>query len=279
MRYREIRLRDSFPELGKDGRDPVLFCYLQKNMTEMGWQDRRRPCVLILPGGAYRFCSEREMEPIALNFLPAGYQVFVLDYSVAPHHYPVQLQEVAGAMELIHANAVTWNCDVSRITVIGFSAGGHLACHYSNCFDCPEVRSIFPESKAVNAAILSYPVITADPAYTHEESLRNVSGTAPLTVKEIEKFSLENLVTEKTPPTFLWHTAEDSVVPVMNSILYASALAKNNIPFAMRVYPFGRHGLSTVNGQTNESLPPEVQWAGQWMDEAKTWLDHVWKQP
>ena len=275
MRHEVIHMKEHFPVLGKEGRDPLLTTYLPYNMVEMGRQNQKRPCLLICPGGAYFMCSEREAEVIGLHFLPQGYNVFVLNYSVVPHRYPTQLQEVAGAMELIYANADAWNCDVSRIAIMGFSAGGHLAGHYSNSFDCEEVRSIFPQSKAVNASVLCYPVITANPKYSHEGSFLNVTGHDSLLPEDYERFSLERLVTKRTPPTFLWHTYEDEIVPVMNSLLYASALTDNNVPFALRIYPYGQHGLSTVDAQSNPELPAQVQWAAQWLDEVKTWLSHI----
>ena len=83
------------------------------------------------------------------------------------------------------------------------------------------------------------------------------------------------LVTNRTPPTFLWHTCEDPTVPVMNSLIYASALAENKVSFAMQIYPYGGHGLSTVDVQSNRELPVQVQWASQWLDEVKTWLGFV----
>jgi acetyl esterase/lipase len=275
MRHEIIHMKEYYPVLGQEGRDPLLTTYLPYNMLEMGRQDQKRPCLLICPGGGYSMCSEREAEVIGLHFLPAGYNVFVLNYSVAPNRFPTQLQEVAAAMELIYANAEEWNCDVSRIAIMGFSAGGHLAGHYSNSFDCEEVRSVFPQSKAVNASILCYPVITTNPKYFHEGSFLNVTGHDSLLPEDQERFSLERLVTERTPPTFLWHTFEDPVVPVMNSLLYASALADNKVPFAVRIYPFGQHGLATVDAQSNPELPAQVQWAAQWLDEVKTWLSYT----
>ena len=275
MRHEAIHLKDYYPVLGQDGKDPILTTYLPYNMVEMGRQDQKRPCLLICPGGGYVMCSEREAEVIGMHFLPAGYNVFVLNYSVAPHRFPSQLQEVAGAMELIYANADKWNCDVNRIAIMGFSAGGHLAGHYSNSYDCEGVRTVFPQSKPVNASILCYPVITADAKYSHGGSMINLSGHDPLLPEDLDRFSLERLVTKRTPPTFLWHTVEDQIVPVMNSLTYACALAENDVSFAMRIYPHGVHGLSTVDAQSNPELPAKVQWAAQWLDEVKTWLSHT----
>ena len=272
MRTETIHLKDHFPFLGENSCDPTLDLFLPYNMTEMGRQDQKRPCILICPGGGYAGVSQREGEPIGLHFLPEGYNVFVLTYSVAPNRFPTQLREVAAAMELIHHNADLWNCDPNRIAILGFSAGGHLAAHYSTGFDCAEVREAFPESKAVNASILCYPVITADPAYAHMGSFINLTGHDPITAEDMDNFSCEKRVTDHTPPAFLWHTAADGGVPVMNSLLYAGALAKHNIPCELHVYPFGNHGLATVDEHTNNGLDEKTAHAANWLPAVKKWL-------
>ena len=273
MIHEVVHLKDHFPFLGAEGKDPTLTLYLPYNMTEMNRQDQKRPAILLCPGGGYAMVSQREAEPIALHFLPLGYNVFILNYSVAPHRFPTQLQEVAAAMELIHANADAWNTDVNRIAIMGFSAGGHLAAHYSNSYDIPEVREVFPESKPVNGSILCYSVITGE-AQTkpHQGTFRNLTGNYPLTEEQLDKFCCDRLVSDRTPPAFLWHTAADGAVPVCNSLLYASALAAHKIPFALHIYPFGAHGLATVDAQTNNSLAEEVLPAQTWLPELMAWL-------
>jgi acetyl esterase/lipase len=272
MLYQVIHLKDHFPFLGENGKDPTLTVYAADNMHEMKWDDKKHPSALICPGGSYVYTSFREAEPIALNLLPMGYNAFVLDYSCAPHCFPTQLIEVAAALELMHANADIWHVDTQRIAIMGFSAGGHLAGHYSNCYDIPEVRAVFPDSKPVHASVLGYPVISALPQYRHEHSIQCVSGHETITDEDVEKFSLENRVSEKTPPAFIWHTAEDDCVPVMNSILYAQALAKQNIRFAMHIYPFGYHGLSTADGVSCWPLDEDQSAVHQWLGDLKHWL-------
>ncbi len=277
MRCFDIHLKEEFPFLGEAGRDPVLSVYLPWKITEANYLPQGRPCMVVCPGGGYSICSQREKEVVGMPFLADGYNVFVLHYSVAPHHFPVQLREVAAVMELIYANAADWDCNLSQIAVMGFSAGGHLACHYSNAYNCPEVREVFPQSKAVNASVLGYPVITGDPSFAHLGSIQNLSGHKELTQADIEKFSCEKLVTKNTPPAFIWHTAEDAAVPVRNSLVYAQALAEAGIPYELHIFPWGRHGLSTVDRQTStdDQLNPRIAYATEWLDQAKRWLKLV----
>lgn len=272
MTHELIHLKDRFPFLGEEGQDPTLTTYLPYNMTEMKRQDQKRPTILLCPGGGYAMVSQRESEPIALHFLPEGYNVFVLTYSVAPHRFPTQLREVAAAMELIYENADRWNVDTNRIAIMGFSAGGHLAAHYTNSFDCPEVRSVFPESKPVQASILCYPVITTQQTMGHTGTFQNLTGHFPLTEAETSKFSCERLITDSTPPTFLWHTAADQLVPVGNSLIYAQALSDHKIPFSLHIYPVGAHGLATVDAETNGELSPASLLAVDWLSSLKSWL-------
>ena len=127
MKTETIHLKEIYPFLGDDGCDPTVDMYLPYNMTEMHRENRKRPCMIVCPGGGYAMCSQREAEPIAMHFLPDGFNVFVIYYSVAPHRFPTQMREVAATVELIYKNADNWNCDVSKLAIVGFSAGGHLA--------------------------------------------------------------------------------------------------------------------------------------------------------
>ena len=272
MIYSQIHLKDKYLSLGLDGRDPVLHVYVPSQILELNRQEKLLPGILICPGGGYTHCSQRESETIALQFLAKGYRCFVLEYSCSPHRYPTQLQEVAAAMEVITENSASWNCDPSRIALMGFSAGGHLAAHYANCYDCDEVRALFPESKGVKATVLCYPVISAQPGICHMGSFQNLTGQESLTPAQIEKFSIDRQVTKKTPPSFIWHTAEDTWVPTVNSLLYAQALSREQIPYGLHIYPYGRHGLATVDEQTNNVLYDHERLGANWIGAALDWL-------
>lgn len=271
MNYGKIYLKDRFPFLGENGANPTLEYYLPYNMTEMNRENNKRPCMLICPGGGYGFCSQREAEPIALHYLPLGFNVFILTYSTAPHRFPTQLCEVAAAYELIKEKASEWNCDIEKMGIMGFSAGGHLAAHYSNAWDISQVRELFPESHRPFASVLCYPVITADPARRHTGSFVNLLGHEP-NESEIEHFSCEKLVRDDTPPAFIWHTAADGCVPVQSSLLYSQSLAEHKIPFELHIYPYGGHGLSTADEQTGDTVTEDMKHISAWLDSLKKWV-------
>ena len=277
MKYEVIKLKDYFPFLGENGADPYVELYLPYNMTEMHHENRKRPCMVVCPGGGYGMCSQRESEPIALKFLQEGFKVFVNTYSVAPHRFPTQLRQVAALMELIYKNADEWNCDTRKIAIIGFSAGGHLAAHYSTMFDCAEVRQVFPESKSVNASVLCYAAISAEAVTAHMGSFENLLGHKPQNQAETDYFSCDKNVKPTTPPAFLWHTAEDSCVPLKNSLLYAEALWRNNVPVELHVYPFGGHGLSTCDNQTIDEITPVCEYNSAWIPAAQKWLKLIFE--
>ena len=276
MKIIDINLKDEYAFLGEDGRNPTLTCYLPYNLVEMGRADEMRPSMVVCPGGGYGNCSEREAEPIALKFLNWGFNVFVLRYSCAPHRYPIQLREVASVFEMIYKNATEWHCDTEKIGIIGFSAGGHLTAHYSNAYNSDAVREVFPESKKPNFSVLCYPVISADESFAHRGSFINLLGTYP-EGDDVAKYSCDKMVSENTPPTFIWHTTEDQAVPVKNSLVYATALADNKVPFTLRIYPYGVHGLSTVDHLTldDDRLDSKTLLASTWLDEFKKWFDQT----
>ena len=205
-----------------------------------------RPCMLVVPGGGYCMVVPPEGEAVAKEFYDRGMQAFVLTYttditfSVPLHKQP--LNDISRAVRYIRKNAERFGIDPNRIVICGFSAGGHvcgsLGVHYKDVTDPdPELQKI---SNRPDAMFLCYPVITSG-EFTHEYSMVALTGND---AEERNYFSLENYVTEDTPPTFLWQTVEDDLVPVENSMMFASACKKAGVPYAYYAFPFGWHGLS-----------------------------------
>ncbi|MBE7055340.1 MAG: alpha/beta hydrolase [Ruminococcaceae bacterium] len=248
---------------------PTLTAYLldgNPNETEV------RPAVLVIPGGGYSHVSYREGERVALSYSAAGFHTFILDYCVAPHKHPYPIMNAAKSLEIIRANAKEWNVAADKIAVCGFSAGGHLAASISTLWNNKDIFSADQNANKLHrpdASILCYPVITCG-EHAHKGSFISLTGSE--TENELwKKLSLENHVDENTPPAFLWHTYTDAGVPVENSLLYAGALRKYDIPFEMHIYPDGPHGMSRVSDETYWNVPKFTR-DYPWIQQSIEWL-------
>lgn len=240
--------------------------------------NKKRGAVLICPGGAYAFTSEREAEPIAMQFNAAGFHAFVVYYSVSPRKHPQPIMDVSRAMCVIRENAEEWNVDQQKIAVCGFSAGGHLAASLGVHFEKPYLfdnPGITEGMNNPNALILSYPVISSG-EFAHRGSFENLLGKGAEEAK-LQEMSLELQVTEKTPPSFLWHTFQDADVPVENTMLFAQALRRKNIPFELHIYPEGVHGLSLATEETSEGGFIQDAHVASWMRLCIEWLNKLFK--
>lgn len=252
---------------------PTLTTYVLNDPME---QNRKRGAVLVCPGGAYAMCSPREAEPIALMFNAAGFHAFVLDYSVAPHVFPDALCDASEAMKLIRKNAEEWGVEEDKIAVCGFSAGGHLAASLATFWNSEEAIKCNDQKNKPNAAILCYPVISSG-EMAHRGSFDNLLGDKKDDKKMLEYLSLESRVSADNPPTFLWHTFEDNAVPVENSLMFANALKKNDVPFEMHIYPKGSHGMSLATYEVcgNDWSDSHV---ATWAKLACEWLEVIFEK-
>ena len=251
---------EATPGLAAGDRPPHLEPYLLS-----GARGGSRAAIVVLPGGGYGGRAPHEGEPIARWLNSLGIASFVLHYRVAPYRHPYPLLDAQRAVRLVRHKAGEWGIDPHRIGVLGFSAGGHLAATLSTHFDAGDPNATDPverQSCRPDLAILCYPVITFAAPYTHQGSVNNLLGPEP-DPDLVQSLSLETRVTAETPPVFLWHTADDAAVPVENSLLFASALSRHKVPFALHIFPHGRHGLGLAEGD------PEV---GQWTNECAAWL-------
>ncbi len=234
--------------------------------------DGKRPAVIVCPGGGYDYCSDREAEPAALRFSAFGIPSFVLNYSCYQKRFPINLLELACAVKYVRANANSLHIDPDKIIVCGFSAGGHLAAslavHWNKPYICDVLSNNGEINHMPNGAILCYPVITSG-IYTHKGSIKNIAGDD---INLINTVSLENHVSSDTPPVFIWHTANDDVVPVQNSIDFISALAKYKVPFESHIYPSGPHGLALCDVTTARYDGHLSSSCGKWFKLAVNWI-------
>lgn len=225
--------------------------------------------VLILPGGGYWNLAPHEGEGYARWFAARGIHAAVLDYRLARNGYrhPSMLRDAARALRTLRAEARAAGRDPSRIAVIGSSAGGHLAASLSTLHDHPDATdttddAIGGESARPDATILCYPVITMWDRFMHSGSRNSLIGENP--PDELARLLSPDLqVRSDTPPAFVWHTADDAVVPVRNAVAYASACWAANVPCTLHVFPKGHHGLGLPNDTNN--APP-------WDDMLAYWL-------
>ena len=232
--------------LGQEEKDiPTLTVYLPEKEKATG------AAVVICPGGGYAMLAQHEGKNYALWLNENGIAGFVLKYRLGSSGYrhPVMLQDAARAIRTVRARAGEWQVDPERIGVMGSSAGGHLASTILTHFDAGRPEADDPierVSSRPTLGILCYPVITMGEK-THQGSKRNLLGENP-PPQMVKLLSNELQVTSNTPPTFIWHTWEDTGVVPDNSLLFAQALQDARVPYSLHIFEKGRHGIGLANG-------------------------------
>ena len=227
-------------------RSVSLTAYIQDTDGEFGFQ--KRPAILVLPGGGYVVCSDREADPVAIAYLKAGYQTFVLRYTVtSAGKWPDPLQDYEQAMALIAGNSEKWHLDPERIAVVGFSAGGHLAA----------CAATLAEHKP-KAAVLVYPAILKD-------ILDKCQSGMPYPADHVDR---------ETCPCFIAAARDDKTVAINNTLMLELALADNGVAFESHIYSYGGHGFSTgedwivmgsVCARLPHWVPDSIGWLGETM--------------
>lgn len=224
-----------------------------------------KPAFIVFPGGGYGMLAPHEAVPVAEWFESIGVRAFVLYYRLGPkYHHPVELGDAARAVRLVRARANYFGVDPKRIGVLGFSAGGHLASTISTHHDVGHLEAsdtVELVSSRPDASMLIYPVISMLAPFGHMGSRENLLGKGS-TDAQAEALSNEKNVALDTPPTFLFHGADDQVVPIENSLQYAAALSGHKIPFELHVPKHGPHGFGL--GEPGSPM--------DWRELAKTWL-------
>lgn len=258
--------------------DVIMELMIHRKSIEI--TNKRRPAMVIFPGGGYWMTSDREAEPTASAYFAAGYNTFTVRY-ICGEKAKVSnpLYDAAAAIAHIRTNAEKYCIDPDRIVVIGFSAGGHLAGFISTAWHRKEIADklcIDNQLCKPNAAILCYPVVTNN-VPTHKGSFDNLLG-ADRTPELDKTANLDELVDENTCPCFIWHTATDEAVPVANSLALAKALTDKGIGCEMHIFPFGYHGLGRATAETAPDYDVEgyhLPYIARWVDWSLAWLEQT----
>lgn len=290
-------------KLYEDREDVTLTTYVLADSEEL-LNGRKRPAVIICPGGAYLGCSDREAEPVAIKFASMGYHAFVVRYSTYMEGkmgvpdaskefpvkefcvYPAPLRDLGKSMLIVREHAQEWLVDTDKIAVCGFSAGAHNAAMYATNWHTPVLSEFFheePEMFKPAAAILGYTLsdyilMNKMPKNPIEEQLFTASsiallGEAKPNDQRLIEVSPARHVTDQTPPIFLWATAADSLVPVQHTLCMAQALATAHIPFEVHVFEEGMHGLSLAT-QASAGAKNQIDTAAaKWTDLVEVWLE------
>lgn len=228
-----------------------LSCYLQDKSDAMP-NTHIRPAALIFPGGGYQYCSDREAEPVALAYLAEGFNAFVLRYTTGMD-CPLDrsLQDAQAALAYLRRNAQELRIDPHQIVAVGFSAGGHLAAALGT-----------QSEEKPDAMVLGYAVTL---------------GATWAPMGRTSEPDLGSLVTDRTPPAFIFATQGDSLVPVKNSLVFADALADHDIPFALHIFPTGEHGLSLARPCTSNGDEARVNGeVARWLPMSILFLQDIW---
>ncbi|AVK62117.1 alpha/beta hydrolase [Lactobacillus sp. CBA3605] len=229
------------------------------------------PSIIIVPGGGYTHIPVAQAEILARTFADHGYQAFYLQYSLLTDVQPLGLTpvlELGRTIQLLHQQAVAWQLDVQQITPVGFSAGGHVVALYNDYWHdwLPNALNTTADQLKPATVVLSYPVINPQYGYPAD------SATLAKWTANPNELAADQHVKATNRPTFIWVTADDPLVPAINSLAYAQALAQAKVPYELHVFQHGPHGLALANAQTAWRPAANQPHVAHWFNLALEWL-------
>ncbi len=269
MKAYKVQLKEEYSFL----QGGTLECVLMENpFDESQHPEWKRPALVVVPGGGYAYASKREAQPVSNAFLARGFQCFILNYLNRPEgvRYPEQFLELSCAVDYVKKHAEELCVNEKEVFVVGFSAGGHLTANLATLYHEASALAGVELDNKPTAVGLSYPVITKEGHAGSFINLLEGYSEEEKTVLE-KKLALNEAVSEKTVPAFVWTTATDNAVKATDSLKFALALAENKIPYELHVFPEGNHGTSTgdyeVNAyQTSEAFKKIRNWQNDCAD-------------
>lgn len=222
------------------GDEAYVEIYLNKNNPETN--SFKRNAMVVIPGGGYAMCSQRESDPIALRYLAEGFNCFVLNYTTNVC-YPEPQLELAIFIDYIVKHAEELEVYKDHISIVGFSAGGHLTASYALLYE-ELAKMINVEASTIrpHSILLGYPVTTFEVTATHSFTKGVITNGNDETL--VKKLTIPENVTSNYPPTYIWTTKEDVVVPPVNSIMLYENLKTKGVKCRLDLYEHGIHGGS-----------------------------------
>ena len=267
---------------------------------------RKRPGIVIAPGGAYLFLSERENEAIVLEFLAREYNVYVLNYSVgftdrkskennsgvlnSPHRYPDPILELREAIHYLKVHDDEMNLEADQLFLLGFSAGGHLCAAVGTMWNDPQLTdrlSFVPQKNELKAAgmVLCYPMIhpmsegpysVNDPQNPDSWLMKDfLYGTRKPSREQMESTDLRSKVTKETIPAFVWQCTDDPAVNPINTTEFVLALQKNGIDCEYMLFDHGQHGIAMAKAFYAKNPEGVDEQIAQWMEFADLWMKRI----
>ena len=267
----EIIHLNKFYNLEKDPCIEITVPFNKVNMTR-----EKSQAIIVVPGGAYSIVSVTEADPVALSYMLEGFISIILHSSVKTA-YPTPMKELACTIDYIRKNANKYYIDKDKISVIGFSAGGHLTASYGYLYKHPDVINnlrLSSENTKPNCLVLSYPVISMG-EYTHKDTRKHITGENE---NLYNLLSAEKNIDDTYPPTFIWTTIEDKIVSYLNSVLFVNALKEKNVKHEFFLYPHLNHALSVINPllYPQEVLKdPKMQEVSKWFIKSVNFIHEV----
>lgn len=268
--------------------------YMQEPHPEID-ENRLYPTIVICPGGAYFWTSFREDEPVALRFLAEGFHVVAVHYATEglermqsddvnqlPKHpvsaFPTPLVALAKAIAFVKENAGKYHVDLDYVVVGGFSAGGNLAGQLGGYWNETWLADLVGKPSELfrpTHLLLAYAAFDINPVYQSGEFNKVAYAATGEFFPDQELMDRLNPIKhigEHTPPSFVWHTVEDQLVPASNALLFCHELSKYQVPYELHLFNKGKHGLVLGDLRTGVKSSNQNAQVYKWFDLFLEWL-------